>query len=52
MHEFKRELLRQSMSASSLMELRVFDGAKELYDTNCVPHVAGLRVRLPGQLFC
>lgn len=51
MHEFKRELLRQSMSASSPLELQVFDGAKELYDSNCVPHVAELRVMLPGQLF-
>lgn len=29
----------------------VFDGATELYNSNCMPHVAGLRVMLPGQLF-
>lgn len=49
--EFKRELLRQSYMGSLPMELRVFDGAKELYDSMCVPHVSSLRVVLPGQLF-
>jgi hypothetical protein len=33
------------------MELRVFDGPKELYDSNTVPHVSALRVMQPGQLF-
>ena len=50
-HEFKKELLRQSYTASSPMELRVFDGARELYDSNCVPHKSALRVVLPGQLY-
>jgi hypothetical protein len=39
------------MSAQTPQELRVYDGAKELFDSMCVPHVTGLRVVLPGQLF-